>query len=69
VSADTTPSAVASPWLDIDAAAAYLHCSAKHLYRAAAHRRLVAARVGKRLLFRVEWLDAFAERQMVANAE
>lgn len=49
------------PWLDADAAAAYLACRRKRIYELAADGRLRSAREGRRFLFRREWLDAVVE--------
>jgi excisionase family DNA binding protein len=51
-------------WLDVRGAAAHLACSTKRIYDLVAQRRVRFARDGRRLLFRVEWLDA-----MVMEAE
>ncbi len=51
-------------WLDVHAAAAHLACSTKRIYDLVAQRRVRFARDGRRLLFRVEWLD-----QMVVEVE
>jgi excisionase family DNA binding protein len=45
-------------WLDVRDAAAHLACSTKRIYDLVAQRRVRFARGGRRLLFRVEWLDA-----------
>jgi len=46
------------PWLDVRGAAAHLACGSKRIYDLVAQRRVRFARDGRRLLFRVEWLDA-----------
>jgi len=51
-------------WLDVRAAARHLACSPKRIYDLVAQRRVRFARDGRRLLFRIEWLDA-----MVMDAE
>jgi hypothetical protein len=51
-------------WLDVRAAARHLACSPKRIYDLVAEQRVRVARDGRRLLFRVEWLDA-----MVVEAE
>jgi excisionase family DNA binding protein len=51
-------------WLDVRGAAAHLACSTKRIYDLVAQGRVRFARDGRRLLFRVEWLDA-----MVMDAE
>ena len=51
-------------WVDVQAAAEYLACSPKRIYNLVTDGRLRAARDGRRLLFRVEWLD-----EVVVEAE
>jgi excisionase family DNA binding protein len=50
-------------WMDVRDAAAYLACSTKRIYDLVAQRRVRFARDGRRLLFRVEWLDAMVMGQ------
>ena len=52
------PKCEPDPWLDTDAAAAYLACDPRRIYDLVAMGRLRQAKDGRRLLFRREWLDA-----------
>ena len=47
------------PWLDVDAAAAYIAAKPHRLYDIVAEGRLRCAKDGRRSLFRREWLDAY----------
>lgn len=47
-----------TPWLDVQAAAEHLACTPRRIYNLVSEGRLRGARDGRRLLFRVEWLDA-----------
>ena len=61
---DDSSVSVASPWMVIAEAAAYLRLSSKTIYRAVEADQLRAARVGGRrsLRFKAEWLDEYMER-------
>lgn len=48
----------ASPWLDVEEAAAYLRASKQRIYDLVSAGELNPARDGRRLLFRREQLDA-----------
>ena len=49
----------AEPWLDVDAAAAYIAAKPHRLYDIVAEGRLRCAKDGRRSLFRREWLDDY----------
>lgn len=51
----------ASPWLDVEEAAAYLRAGKQRIYDLVHEGRLHPARDGRRLLFRREQLDALVE--------
>lgn len=51
------------PWLDVDAAAAYLSCRPKRIYDLRSQGRVRFAKDGSRLLFRRSWLDACLEQE------
>jgi len=56
----TTSPAPASPYLDVDEAAAYLRCGSKQrVYDLVHGGQLEPARDGRRLLFRRDHLDAY----------
>lgn len=52
----------ASPWLSVDAAAAYLGCSQRHLERAIARGVLHSSTIGRRRLIHRGDLDDYARR-------
>ena len=52
-------SAPASPWLDVDEAAAYLRCARQRIYDLVSEGRLEPARDGRRLLFARDALDSY----------
>jgi len=47
------------PWLDVDAAAAYIAAKPHRLYDLVAEGRVRCAKDGRRSLFRREWLDDY----------
>jgi excisionase family DNA binding protein len=47
------------PWLDVDAAAAYLCCRRKRIYDLCSQRRVRFVKDGSRTLIRRSWLDAY----------
>jgi excisionase family DNA binding protein len=53
----------ATPWLDVDEAAAYLRCSRQRVYDLRHAGVLKPHRDGRRLLFRRDDLDAYLERR------
>ncbi len=59
------PEADPDPWLDVDAAAAYLCCRPKRIYDLKSQGRIRFARDGSRLLFRRSWLDAYLDESSV----
>ena len=65
--AGTVPTA--TPWIDINEAAARARCGVKLLYREVSAGRLQAARVGGRrdLRLRAEWIDAWLTSQTTAR--
>lgn len=58
----SAPQGTVTPWLNVREAAARARTSPKRIYNAVAARQLKAVRLGSRLLFRAEWVDAFLER-------
>ena len=54
-----------SPYLDVDQAAAYLACDRDRIYDLKAQGRLRYVKDGRRLLFRLEWLDDVLEASPV----
>ena len=52
-----------SPWLTVSQAAKYIGCGPKLIYREIAAKRLRAASIGGRRIFRikVEWVDRYLE--------
>jgi excisionase family DNA binding protein len=57
------PTVIASPWMRIREASAYVRCGPKLLYRSVREGKLKAVRLGGRrdLVFRQSWLDEFLE--------
>jgi len=47
------------PWLDVDAAAAYIAAKPHRLYDLVAEGRVRCAKDGRRSVFRREWLDDY----------
>lgn len=54
-----TSSTPASPWLDVDEAAAYLRCARQRVYDLVSSGAIVPARDGRRLLFKRTALDSY----------
>jgi excisionase family DNA binding protein len=57
----TTPAASASPYLDVDEAAAYLRCTRQRVYDVVHAGAIEPAPDGRRLLFRREALNAYLD--------
>jgi hypothetical protein len=55
------PQQTDDPWLDVEAAAAYIAAKPGRIYELKAAGRIRPAYDGKRLLFRRSWLDAYLE--------
>lgn len=56
-----TRSAPASPWLDVDQAAAYMRCKRQRVYDLVSAGQLKPEKDGRRSLFKREQLDAYLE--------
>jgi excisionase family DNA binding protein len=49
-------------WLTAAEAARRARCCEQHLYRSVRRKKIRAARLGRKLVFRPEWVDQFLER-------
>lgn len=66
--ASTSSASVSSPYLNTAQAAQYLTISVRHLKNLLAGRRIKAARIGRRLVFKRSELDRYVDLLLAQSA-